>query len=123
MLVSLVILPCLVACSSQSMLTATVFATFYASSAKHLPAAHADVIVPISTLADNSGDLISVPPAFSVSFSSLSLQIVCAHSSSVGRDRSAKCSCDLCGSHSVRQRSGRVLGKYLRLKLVREVSY
>ncbi|KAJ3541852.1 hypothetical protein NM688_g6033 [Phlebia brevispora] len=42
------------------------YATFYASSAQHPPGLHADVILPISTLANNSGDLISVPPTFSL---------------------------------------------------------
>ncbi len=45
---------------------ATLYATFYASSAKHPPGLHADVIIPISTLANDTGDVISVPPTFSV---------------------------------------------------------
>ncbi|KAI0093522.1 peptide-N4-(N-acetyl-beta-glucosaminyl)asparagine amidase A [Irpex rosettiformis] len=44
----------------------TLHATFYASSERHPPATHADLIVPITTLADNSGDVASVPPVFSL---------------------------------------------------------
>ncbi|EMD38315.1 hypothetical protein CERSUDRAFT_48628 [Gelatoporia subvermispora B] len=41
-------------------------ATFYASSDAHPPAPHADVIIPVTTLANNTGNDASVPPAFSL---------------------------------------------------------
>ena len=47
-------------------LLATLHATFYASSTKYPPGEHADLIIPVTTLANNSGDLASVPPSFSV---------------------------------------------------------
>ncbi|KAG6814345.1 hypothetical protein H0H92_010930 [Tricholoma furcatifolium] len=40
-------------------------ATYYASSEKNPPAKKADLIIPISTLANNTGDDASVPPSFS----------------------------------------------------------
>lgn len=54
-------------------LPATLHATFYASSSEHPPGEHADLIIPVTTLADNSGDVASVPPAFSVRFHPVSL--------------------------------------------------
>ena len=45
---------------------ATLYATFYESSSLHPPGEHADLIIPVTTLEANSGDLASVPPAFSV---------------------------------------------------------
>ncbi|KAF9464707.1 peptide N-acetyl-beta-D-glucosaminyl asparaginase amidase A-domain-containing protein [Collybia nuda] len=44
----------------------TVHATFYASSAAHPPAKKADLIIPLSTFANNTGDDASVPPSFSL---------------------------------------------------------
>ncbi|KIP09483.1 hypothetical protein PHLGIDRAFT_126231 [Phlebiopsis gigantea 11061_1 CR5-6] len=44
----------------------TLYATFYTSSPQHPPAQHADLIIPVTTLANNSGDVASVPPAFSL---------------------------------------------------------
>ncbi|CCM04580.1 uncharacterized protein FIBRA_06761 [Fibroporia radiculosa] len=44
----------------------TLHATFYASSAQHPPAPRADVIIPVTTLANNTGDEASVPPIFSL---------------------------------------------------------
>ncbi|KAI0341818.1 hypothetical protein BDW22DRAFT_280762 [Trametopsis cervina] len=44
----------------------TLYATFYASSPQHPPAAQSDLIIPVTTLADNSGDVASVPPAFTL---------------------------------------------------------
>ncbi|KAI0695700.1 peptide N-acetyl-beta-D-glucosaminyl asparaginase amidase A-domain-containing protein [Cytidiella melzeri] len=44
----------------------TLHATFYSSSDQHPPALHAVMIIPISTLANNSGDVASVPPPFSL---------------------------------------------------------
>ncbi|KIP09482.1 hypothetical protein PHLGIDRAFT_116276 [Phlebiopsis gigantea 11061_1 CR5-6] len=44
----------------------TLHATFFASSAAHPPAPHADLIVPVTTLANNTGNDASVPPAFSL---------------------------------------------------------
>ncbi|KAJ3492353.1 hypothetical protein NLI96_g19 [Meripilus lineatus] len=41
-------------------------ATFFASSALHPPARHADVIIPVTTLANNTGNDASVPPIFSL---------------------------------------------------------
>lgn len=46
---------------------ATVEATFFASSTENPPAPRADLIVPISTLLNTTGDDASVPPGFSVS--------------------------------------------------------
>jgi hypothetical protein len=46
--------------------TATVTATFYASSSKYPPAEQANTIIPISTLSNTSSDHASVPPSFSV---------------------------------------------------------
>ncbi|THH19304.1 hypothetical protein EW146_g1835 [Bondarzewia mesenterica] len=43
----------------------TLDATFFASSAAHPPAPRADLIVPISTFANDTGNDASVPPAFS----------------------------------------------------------
>ena len=47
-------------------LVATLHATFFESSAAHPPAPKADVIIPVSTLANNTGNDASVPPDFSV---------------------------------------------------------
>ncbi|TBU49086.1 peptide N-acetyl-beta-D-glucosaminyl asparaginase amidase A-domain-containing protein [Dichomitus squalens] len=44
----------------------TLHATFFASSAAHPPAPKADVIIPVSTLANNTGNDASVPPTFSL---------------------------------------------------------
>ncbi|TFY80830.1 hypothetical protein EWM64_g3177 [Hericium alpestre] len=44
----------------------TLEATFFASSAAHPPAPRADLIVPISTLANDTGNDASVPPGFSL---------------------------------------------------------
>ncbi|GJE90903.1 peptide N-acetyl-beta-D-glucosaminyl asparaginase amidase A-domain-containing protein [Phanerochaete sordida] len=44
----------------------TLHATFYQSSAKHPPGQHADLIIPVTTLAADSGDVASVPSAFSL---------------------------------------------------------
>ncbi|TCD66018.1 hypothetical protein EIP91_001918 [Steccherinum ochraceum] len=41
-------------------------ATFFQSSARHPPATHADLIIPVSTLANDTGNDASVPPAFSL---------------------------------------------------------
>ncbi|PPR08105.1 hypothetical protein CVT24_010566 [Panaeolus cyanescens] len=41
-------------------------ATFYASSPKHPPAKKADVLIPISNLRNDTGNDVSVPPAFSL---------------------------------------------------------
>ncbi|KAF5331091.1 hypothetical protein D9619_005764 [Psilocybe cf. subviscida] len=41
-------------------------ATYYASSPAHAPAKKADLIVPISSLANNTGNDVSVPPTFSL---------------------------------------------------------
>jgi len=43
----------------------TVHATFYASSNIHPPVKKADLIIPLSTLANNTGNQASVPPSFS----------------------------------------------------------
>jgi len=44
----------------------TLHATFYASSNKHPPAKQANTIIPLSTLANNTGNDASVPPSFSI---------------------------------------------------------
>ncbi|KAJ3541851.1 hypothetical protein NM688_g6034 [Phlebia brevispora] len=44
----------------------TLQATFFASSALHPPAPRADLIVPVTTLANNTGNDASVPPVFSL---------------------------------------------------------
>ncbi|KAI0339470.1 hypothetical protein BDW22DRAFT_598444 [Trametopsis cervina] len=44
----------------------TLDATFFASSVVHPPAPRADVIIPVTTLLNNTGDEASVPPAFSL---------------------------------------------------------
>ncbi|EKM55501.1 uncharacterized protein PHACADRAFT_256164, partial [Phanerochaete carnosa HHB-10118-sp] len=44
----------------------TLYATFYESSTQNPPGEHADLIIPVTTLEANSGDLASVPPAFSL---------------------------------------------------------
>lgn len=44
----------------------TLHATFYASSAAHPPAPRANTIIPVTTLANNTGDDASVPPIFSL---------------------------------------------------------
>ncbi|KAF7342117.1 Peptide-N4-(N-acetyl-beta-glucosaminyl)asparagine amidase A [Mycena venus] len=44
----------------------TLHATFYASSSKHPPAEKANTIIPLSTLANNTGNDASVPPPFSI---------------------------------------------------------
>ncbi|KAJ4487951.1 peptide N-acetyl-beta-D-glucosaminyl asparaginase amidase A-domain-containing protein [Lentinula aciculospora] len=44
----------------------TVIATYYESSAEHPPAKKADMIIPISTLSNTTGDDASVPPTFSL---------------------------------------------------------
>ncbi|KAI0709482.1 peptide N-acetyl-beta-D-glucosaminyl asparaginase amidase A-domain-containing protein [Earliella scabrosa] len=44
----------------------TLHATFFASSAEHPPAPKADLIIPVSTLANDTGNDASVPPAFSL---------------------------------------------------------
>ncbi|KAF7338294.1 Peptide-N4-(N-acetyl-beta-glucosaminyl)asparagine amidase A [Mycena venus] len=44
----------------------TLRATFYASSKKHPPAKQANTIIPLSTLANNTGNEASVPPSFSI---------------------------------------------------------
>ncbi|KZT70107.1 hypothetical protein DAEQUDRAFT_668284 [Daedalea quercina L-15889] len=44
----------------------TLTATFYASSNAHPPAARANTIIPVTTLANNTGDEASVPPIFSL---------------------------------------------------------
>ncbi|KAF9454494.1 hypothetical protein P691DRAFT_655993 [Macrolepiota fuliginosa MF-IS2] len=41
-------------------------ATFYASSAQHPPAEQSDLIIPLSTLLNNTGNDASVPPGFSI---------------------------------------------------------
>ncbi len=46
---------------------AVLHATYYASSPKHPPAKKSDLIVPLSTLLNNTGNQASVPPGFSVS--------------------------------------------------------
>lgn len=46
--------------------TATLSATFYASSDDHPSAPRADTVIPVTTLANNTGDDASVPPIFSV---------------------------------------------------------
>ncbi|RDB21369.1 Peptide-N4-(N-acetyl-beta-glucosaminyl)asparagine amidase A [Hypsizygus marmoreus] len=43
-----------------------VHATYYASSRKHPPAKKADLIIPLSTFANNTGNHASVPPGFSL---------------------------------------------------------
>ncbi|KAF8077943.1 peptide N-acetyl-beta-D-glucosaminyl asparaginase amidase A-domain-containing protein [Lyophyllum atratum] len=43
----------------------TVHATFYASSTRHPAVKKADLIIPLSTLANNTGNQASVPPSFS----------------------------------------------------------
>ncbi|KAG6820360.1 hypothetical protein H0H93_001552 [Arthromyces matolae] len=43
----------------------TVYVTYYASSEDNPPAKKADLIIPLSTLANNTGDEASVPPSFS----------------------------------------------------------
>lgn len=48
-------------------LIAQLHATFYASSSKYPPAKKADLIIPISTLRDDTGAQASVPPALTVS--------------------------------------------------------
>lgn len=45
---------------------AVLHATFYASSPQHPPAKKADVLIPISNLRNDTGNDVSVPPAFSV---------------------------------------------------------
>lgn len=45
---------------------ATLTATFFASSPEHPPAPKADVIIPVTTLANDTGNDASVPPIFSV---------------------------------------------------------
>jgi len=54
--------------ASQSR-TAVLSATYYASSDSHPPAKTSDLIVPLSTLLNNTGNDASVPPGFSVSAS------------------------------------------------------
>ncbi|KAH9857099.1 peptide N-acetyl-beta-D-glucosaminyl asparaginase amidase A-domain-containing protein [Lenzites betulinus] len=44
----------------------TLHATFFASSPRHPPALQANEIIPVSTLANNTGNDASVPPAFSL---------------------------------------------------------
>ncbi|GJE90902.1 peptide N-acetyl-beta-D-glucosaminyl asparaginase amidase A-domain-containing protein [Phanerochaete sordida] len=44
----------------------TLHATFFASSAQHPPAPRADLIVPVTTLANDTGNDASVPPIFSL---------------------------------------------------------
>ncbi|KAI0093521.1 peptide N-acetyl-beta-D-glucosaminyl asparaginase amidase A-domain-containing protein [Irpex rosettiformis] len=44
----------------------TLHATFFASSPAHPPAPRADVIIPVTTLLNTTGDEASVPPAFSL---------------------------------------------------------
>ncbi|KAL7283571.1 LOW QUALITY PROTEIN: hypothetical protein ACG7TL_003006 [Trametes sanguinea] len=44
----------------------TLHATFFASSERHPPAPKADVIIPVSTLANDTGNEASVPPVFSL---------------------------------------------------------
>ncbi|OJT07842.1 Peptide-N4-(N-acetyl-beta-glucosaminyl)asparagine amidase A [Trametes pubescens] len=44
----------------------TLHATFFASSVQHPPAAKANEIIPVSTLANNTGNDASVPPVFSL---------------------------------------------------------
>jgi len=45
---------------------AVLHATYYASSDQHPPAPQSDLIVPLSTLLNNTGNDASVPPGFSV---------------------------------------------------------
>lgn len=45
---------------------AVLHATYYASSDQHPPAQQSDLIVPLSTLKNNTGNEASVPPGFSV---------------------------------------------------------
>jgi hypothetical protein len=45
---------------------AVLHATYYASSDQHPPAKKSDLIVPLSTLLNNTGNDASVPPGFSV---------------------------------------------------------
>ena len=45
---------------------AVVHATYYASSTQNSPAQKVDLIIPLSTFANNTGDQASVPPGFSV---------------------------------------------------------
>ncbi|OJA19047.1 hypothetical protein AZE42_06312 [Rhizopogon vesiculosus] len=44
----------------------TLYATFYASSVEYPTAGQSDMIVPISTMLNNTGNYASVPPAFSI---------------------------------------------------------
>jgi hypothetical protein len=46
--------------------TATLHATFYASSAKYPTAKQANMIIPIATMANDTGAQASVPPQFNV---------------------------------------------------------
>jgi hypothetical protein len=46
--------------------TATLYATFYSASEKYPTAGQSNLIVPISTMLNNTADEASVPPAFSV---------------------------------------------------------
>ncbi|KAF7789510.1 hypothetical protein EIP86_000456 [Pleurotus ostreatoroseus] len=58
---------CLISAITDSQISqATLHATFFASSPKHPPAPRADVIIPVTTLANNTGNDASVPPAFSL---------------------------------------------------------
>jgi hypothetical protein len=52
---------------TQKYHVATLEATFFASSSQFPPAPRADLIVPLTTLANNTGNDASVPPGFSVS--------------------------------------------------------
>lgn len=52
---------------SQSCAAARLEATFFASSPEYPPAPRADLIVPLTTFANNTGNDASVPPQFSVS--------------------------------------------------------
>lgn len=47
--------------------TATLYATFYTASQEYPTAGQSNLIVPISTMLNNTADEASVPPAFSVS--------------------------------------------------------
>lgn len=62
--------------------TATLYATFYAASQDYPTAGQSNIIVPITTMLNNTGDEASVPPAFSVSQTLVSAcRYVDAHSS------------------------------------------
>ena len=90
---------------------ATVDATFFASSAAHPPAPRADLIVPISTLANNTGNDASVPPGFSVGFSAHKGRLALLNGiRPAQRDPASKRRRSLCRAVCVRKRRRGVLG-------------